>query len=43
MVADVALDRPADPNFKPTGGDRQRLNSAAGASSPFALFEQIFS
>ena len=42
MVADVAVERPADPNFKPTGGDRQRLNSAAGVSSPFALFEQIF-
>jgi len=43
-VADVAVERPADPNFKPTPEQGQRLNSVArsGVPSPFALFEQLF-
>ena len=42
-VADVSIERPADPNFKPTGEHRQRLQSAArGGGNPFSLFEQLF-
>jgi hypothetical protein len=41
-VADVAIERPADPNFKPTAQHVQRMNSAARGGSPFALFEQLF-
>jgi murein L,D-transpeptidase YcbB/YkuD len=43
-VADVAIERPADPNFKPTPEHHQRLNSVArgGGPNPFALFEQLF-
>jgi len=29
-VADVAIERPADPNFKPTPEQGQKLRSAAG-------------
>jgi L,D-transpeptidase YcbB len=42
QVADVAIERPADPNFKPTPEQGQKLRSAAGGRSPFALFEQLF-
>jgi murein L,D-transpeptidase YcbB/YkuD len=44
QVADVAIERPADPNFKPTPEQGQKLRSAAGGGggSPFALFEQLF-
>jgi L,D-transpeptidase YcbB len=44
-VADVAIERPADPNYKPTGDARQRMRSVAGGAgggNPFALFEQLF-
>jgi murein L,D-transpeptidase YcbB/YkuD len=43
-VADVAVDRPADPNFKPTPEQGYRLNNVARGNvrSPFALFEQLF-
>jgi len=43
-VADVGIERPADPNFKPTAEEGSRLRSAArgGVPSPFALFEQLF-
>jgi murein L,D-transpeptidase YcbB/YkuD len=41
-MADVAMERPADPNFKPTPGDLRRIHSAANSPSPFALFEQLF-
>jgi murein L,D-transpeptidase YcbB/YkuD len=42
-VADAAIERPADPNFKPTPEAAQRLHSVArGISNPFALFEQLF-
>lgn len=44
-VADVAIERPADPNFKPTPEHRTRMQSAArggGGGNPFALFEQLF-
>ena len=44
QVADVAIDRPADPNFKPTPEQGQRLRSVAGGGggSPFALFDRLF-
>ena len=43
QVADVAIERPADPNFKPTPEQGRKLRSAAGGgNSPFALFEQLF-
>jgi murein L,D-transpeptidase YcbB/YkuD len=43
QVADVAIERPADPNFKPTPEHMQKLRSAAGGgNSPFALFNQLF-
>jgi murein L,D-transpeptidase YcbB/YkuD len=44
-VADVAIERPADPNFKPTAQHIQRMQSAAvgrHGGSPFSLFEQLF-
>jgi murein L,D-transpeptidase YcbB/YkuD len=43
-VADTAIERPADPNFKPTPEATMRLNGVArgGISSPFALFERVF-
>jgi murein L,D-transpeptidase YcbB/YkuD len=42
-VADTAIERPADPNFKPTPEAAHRLNRVArGVSNPFALFEQLF-
>lgn len=41
-VADTAIERPADPNFKPTPEATQRLNSVARGGSPFALFNQLF-
>ena len=43
-VADTAIERPADPNFKPTPEAAQRLKSAARGNvpNPFALFEQLF-
>jgi murein L,D-transpeptidase YcbB/YkuD len=41
-MADVSIERPADPNFKPTPQHVQRMNSAARGGSPFALFEQLF-
>jgi murein L,D-transpeptidase YcbB/YkuD len=45
QVADVAIERPADPNFKPTAEQGQKLRSAAGAGgggSPFTLFDRLF-
>ena len=44
-VADTAIERPADPNFKPTPEATMRLNGVArggGVSSPFALFDRVF-
>ncbi|MND09138.1 hypothetical protein D3C83_322400 [compost metagenome] len=41
-VADVAIERPADPNFKPTAQHVQRMQSAARGGTPFSLFEQLF-
>jgi len=43
-VADVGIERPADPNFKPTAEEGSRLRNAArgGVPTPFALFEQLF-
>jgi L,D-transpeptidase YcbB len=43
-VADTAIERPADPNFKPSPEATMRLNGVArgGISSPFALFERVF-
>jgi hypothetical protein len=45
QVADVAIERPADPNFKPTPEQGQRLRSVAGGGgggSPFGLFDRLF-
>mgnify|MGYP003353163528 CR=1 FL=1 len=43
QVADVAIERPADPNFKPNADQGRRLhNVAQGNSTPFSLFEQLF-
>jgi murein L,D-transpeptidase YcbB/YkuD len=45
QVADVAIERPADPNFKPTPEQGQRLRSLAGGGgggSPFGLFDRLF-
>ena len=33
QVADVAIERPADPNFKPTAEQGQKLRSVAGGGS----------
>jgi murein L,D-transpeptidase YcbB/YkuD len=45
-VADLAIERPADPNFKPSAEEGSRLRSVArgggGVPAPFALFEQLF-
>jgi murein L,D-transpeptidase YcbB/YkuD len=41
-MADVVMERPADPNFKPTINDLRRIHSAATSPTPFALFEQLF-
>jgi murein L,D-transpeptidase YcbB/YkuD len=43
-VADVIIERPADPNFKPTAEDGNRLRNAARGNvpAPFALFQQLF-
>jgi murein L,D-transpeptidase YcbB/YkuD len=41
-VADVSIERPVDPNFKPTAQHIQRMQSATRGGSPFALFEQLF-
>src|SRR5262249_16165682 len=45
-VADIAIERPADPNFKPTAEEGNRLRSMARGSGnvpgPFGLFEQLF-
>jgi murein L,D-transpeptidase YcbB/YkuD len=43
-VADAAIERPADPNFKPTPEAAQRLKNVARGNvhSPFALFERLF-
>jgi hypothetical protein len=44
QVADVAVERPADPNFKPTAEQNARLKALAGGgpSNPFALFGRVF-
>ena len=42
QVADVAVERPADPNFKPTAAQGQKLRSAAGGGAPFGLFDRLF-
>ena len=45
QVADVAIERPADPNFKPSPEQGQRLRSVAGGGgggSPFGLFDRLF-
>ncbi len=42
ILADVAMERPIDPNFKPSPVDLQRIQSAARSPNPFALFEQLF-
>jgi murein L,D-transpeptidase YcbB/YkuD len=44
QVADVAIERPADPNFKPTAAQGAKLRQAAGGGgrTPFALFEHLF-
>jgi hypothetical protein len=43
QAADVAIERPADPNFKPTPEQGQRLRSVAGSGgSPFGLFDRLF-
>jgi murein L,D-transpeptidase YcbB/YkuD len=44
QVADVAVERPADPNFKPTAEQNARLKAVAGGgpSNPFALFGRVF-
>jgi murein L,D-transpeptidase YcbB/YkuD len=43
-VADVAVEHPADPNFKPQPDEARRLQSVArgNVANPFALFEQLF-
>jgi hypothetical protein len=41
-VADTAIERPADPNFKPTPEQGEKLRSVAGGGGPFALFGQLF-
>ncbi len=44
QVADVAIERPADPNFKPTPEQGQRLRSVAGGGggSPFGAVRPAF-
>ena len=43
-VADTAIERPADPNFKPSPEAAMKLKSVArgGGSPPFALFDHLF-
>ena len=41
-VADVGIERPADPNFRPTAQHVQRMNGVARGGNPFALFERLF-
>jgi murein L,D-transpeptidase YcbB/YkuD len=46
-VADVGIERPADPNFKPSAEEGNRLRNAARGGSgnvpgPFGLFGQLF-
>jgi hypothetical protein len=40
----VQIERPADPNFKPTPEAAHRLRNVARGDvpNPFALFEQLF-
>jgi murein L,D-transpeptidase YcbB/YkuD len=44
QVADVLIERPADPNFKPSPEEGSRLRNAArgNVGGPFSLFEQLF-
>jgi murein L,D-transpeptidase YcbB/YkuD len=42
QVADIAIERPADPNFKPTPEQSRRLNNVAGGGSSFGLFNHLF-
>jgi hypothetical protein len=44
QVADVLIERPADPNFKPSPEEGNRLRNAArgNVGGPFSLFEQLF-
>ena len=44
QVADVAIERPADPNFKPTRGAGPEAPKRGGRRQrpPFGLFEQLF-
>jgi hypothetical protein len=41
-LADVVMERPLDPNFKPSPVDLQRIQNAARSPNPLALFEQLF-
>lgn len=41
-VADVPMERPTDPNFKPTAEEGAKLRAAAGGSGPFDLFGRLF-
>ncbi len=47
QVADVGIERPADPNFKPSAEEGAKLRNVARGGSgnvpgPFGLFEQLF-
>jgi murein L,D-transpeptidase YcbB/YkuD len=44
QVADLAMERPADPNFKPTPEQGAKLRSAAGggSGSPIGIFNLLF-
>ena len=39
LVADAGIDRPADPNFRPTPQHVERMHSAARGGNPFQLFD----
>jgi murein L,D-transpeptidase YcbB/YkuD len=41
-VADVGIERPADPNFRPTAQHVRRMNGVAWSGNPFALFDRLF-
>ena len=41
-VADVGIERPADPNFRPTAQHVRRMNGVAWGGNPFALFDRLF-
>ncbi len=41
-VADVGVERPVDPNFRPTAQHVQRMDGVARGGNPFALFERLF-